>query len=665
MEGYQVNHVGNYNGMSVLHYFRNVTTCCGNPCHEFNPGIDYYISNSGSALNDGLTPATPKDPASISDFDLTRKANLCFAKGETFNPAITLSNIGIGVCAYGTGALPIFYGSLDISNLVWTNEGNGTYSTPMTEPNMIYINGLRAKRSETAWITITSYPATDKFGINNANVSAYQNIVGSKVIVLLRPWTTEYLYTVTDYTASVITLNQATNTQTSVVGETFKLLGKKDYPMVNNGWAWQDGVLYIKTTVSPSTMDIRMSVSNVGVTVSDGANNATIKDIDFRDYYYSAVKRFSADDIIVENCTIRNSSGYPVAMVGMANNMTVKLNTIYNCDGGIYDRSTLFSYVQYNEIYNIGMGATLGSIVDYDLVAAPNKAIFIRDNYSTPPNMVHAGGDISYNKVYNIASTGIQIQGNMNCHHNIVHDFMQLFSDGGGIYAYANAGYTTVGSRIYKNIVYNGGSDACSGIYADNRCIYFDIYDNVIYNIPSMAGININWDKQFTSCRNNILVDCLFCIRYTQGGVYTAWAINQGNVSTGNIFALRSASQYCHKAEVNDSTVNYNPFNNGGLSNNNYYISPYINRVGFHTDNNSMTLGSMRSRYTSDAQSTQRVNYKTYVDQVQAEIDVLLLTNETDTPIVQSVGSGYIDIDGNSITSVTVPAYGGFLALKS
>lgn len=154
-------------------------------------------------------------------------------------------------------------------------------------------------------------------------------------------------------------------------------------------------------------------------------------------------------------------------------------------------------------------------------------------------------------------------------------------------------------------------------------------------------------------------------MRYTTGGTWTAYAVNEGNISTGNIMACRSNIQFCHRAEVTDATVNYNPFNNGGSSNNNYYISPYIGRVAWHQDDISMTFSELKTRYSSDAASVTKNLYKTYVDQAQALIDVLLITNETDTAIVQSIGAGYTDVASNVITQVTVPAYGGFVALKS
>lgn len=634
----------------------------GNPPSDVGI-INYYISNNGNISNPGTSSSAPTTVAGISGLTLTTRSRLNFNRGETYEIALTINNNNIYIDAYGVGTDPIFIGSQDISGLTWTNEGDGTYSTPMvTEPNMIYIGGIRAKLAETPWITVTSYPATNQLGINNADVVAYGTITGSRLNLKSRPWTTEYMYRVNTYVSSVITINQATAIQTSIVGTTFKLLGKKAYMTSEFDWAWESNKLYIKSTINPISLDIRQSISNIGITISALKHHIDIKNISFRDYYYSAIKRDNADKVSITYCTVQNSSGYGIACVNSPMTGVIEHNTIFNCDGGIYDVATYNMNINYNIVYNIAVGGNVGTTVDYSLIQSPNKAIFCRDLSSQSLN--HINGEVSYNTVYNCASTGIQIQSRFNCHHNIVHDFMMQFSDGSGIYSVASSGFTTSNAEIHHNLIYNdGGITFCAGIYIDNRSISFNIHDNVIYNITD-AGINVNWDTQFTTMTNNIIVDCESCIRYRQGGTFTAYQYTEGNISTGNIFALRSASQYCHKAEVLDATVNYNPFTNGS-SNNNYYISPYITRIGNHTDDPSMTFLELQTRYTSDAASTVRVNYKTYVNQAQAEIDVKLLTNETATPVVVQLGTGYIDINGNVITQATVPAYGGYLALKS
>lgn len=621
----------------------------------------YYISNSGNINNDGLSEATPKTLAGFSSFDLTKRCTVFFKRGETYNTAFTISNKNVSFRAYGIGAKPIFIGSTDISGLTWTDEGDGTFSANLAEPDMIYINGACAKLGETPWITITSYPNTNQFGINNADVVAYGSINGARLAWKPRSWTTEYVYTVTNYASSIITLNTATTTQTSVGGTTLKLMGKKAFLGADGEWAFGGGKVYIKSTVSPSTMNIRAANNRIGIAIASGAHGFECREIEFQDYYYSDIQRSHADNVVVDSCRFKNSNGYAFSTIGNANFITFTNNVISGCNGGYYDIATRISTIKYNTIFDIGMMGNVGSMPDYNCVIAPNKGIFMRDLNST--GFLHYSSEISYNTVYNTAATGIHFQGNSHVHHNIVYNFMQLFTDGGGIYCYATAGYTNIGSEVNNNIVHNGGADFSAGIYVDNRSISFNVHDNVVYEIEG-AGLYANWDKQLTSFRNNIIVGCSNQMRYQQGGTYTSYQYNEGNVSTGNIMVCRSNTQFCHRAEVSDATVNYNPFN-GGSSNNNYYISPYIGRVGYHTDDNSMSFSELKIRYSSDANSVTRNNYKTYVDHAQSLIDVLLLTNETDTDVIQAIGSGYTDVDGNVITQATVPAYGGFVALKS
>lgn len=634
------------------------------------PPIDYYISAAGGG--DGLSSGSPTNIAGISSLNLQVRCNLNFNRGDIFAISLTIVNANITIQDYGTGAKPIFTGSTDISGLIWTNEGDGTYSTPMAQPNWIYINGLQAKCAETPWITITSYPAGhNQFGINNADVAGYGTITGSNVIFLAAPYATEYLYNITNYNSGtgIITINQVTVQTTNVVGQTIKLLLKKAYITATNDWAWEGGKLYIKTAVSPATMNIRQSTYNIGITIASGCKNITVKNIELTDYYYSGIYRNNANNLTLDSCDIHNSTGYAYAGIGNPLLLNVVRCNIYDSNGGIYDVATGTvniggtSISGQNIVYNIGMSGNFPFQIDHSLFCQQSgKGIYCINN--TALGYYNGGGLMAYNKVYNIASIGMQMLGNYKVHHNILYSFMMRFSDGGGIDAYAEPSHQNNSTEIYNNILYNTGNTnvRTRGIYLDTRNAYFNVHDNVIYDIAD-AGININWDSHFHNIHNNIIVNTLYGIRFSEDNHYTQYQYNQGHTLTTNIFGQQSPSQFCTFVDELDAETNFNPFLDNGNSNSNYYINPYTTTIATHTQQATMTLAQVRARYGLDSLSTARVNWKAYVNPTQASLDVKLYTNETGTDVIQAVGAGYIDVNGNTVTQVTVPAYGGIVVL--
>lgn len=75
-------------------------------------GTAYYVSNSGSDDNDGLTPLTPwKTLQKVSDTAFSCGDVVYLERGSLFRERLTLNGDGMAVSAYGTGDKPKIYGS--------------------------------------------------------------------------------------------------------------------------------------------------------------------------------------------------------------------------------------------------------------------------------------------------------------------------------------------------------------------------------------------------------------------------------------------------------------------------------------------------------------------------------------------------------------------------
>jgi hypothetical protein len=92
----------------------------------------YYISNSGSG--DGHSSGNAMSPAAAMAATIPTTGKVLLKAGETFNDfKLTLTNNGITVGSYGSGAQPILRGSVK-----W-----------------LYVNGVSAQLAESQWFPIT------------------------------------------------------------------------------------------------------------------------------------------------------------------------------------------------------------------------------------------------------------------------------------------------------------------------------------------------------------------------------------------------------------------------------------------------------------------------------------------------------------------------------
>jgi hypothetical protein len=90
-------------------------------------GFDYYVDSSrANDTGDGLTAATAKKTIAAAQALLSAGKRLGLAKGSSWREQLTISNTGVTVGAYGSGADPILDASNIVLNASFTKTGGLT-----------------------------------------------------------------------------------------------------------------------------------------------------------------------------------------------------------------------------------------------------------------------------------------------------------------------------------------------------------------------------------------------------------------------------------------------------------------------------------------------------------------------------------------------------------
>ncbi len=221
---------------------------------------------------------------------------------------------------------------------------------------------------------------------------------------------------------------------------------------------------------------------------ADGLDNES----DHKDGLKQAVRFNFGRNIEVKNCTFQGLGCAAIRYGDGTKNSKITNNVIHDvANGGIYlEHRGYWEYdndsadyprvisgneITDNEIYDIGTeyesacGIFCGYVVDTtiahnELSDLPYTGISIGWGWGNP------GTEAKYKTNFN--STNNKVYG------NLIHDVMQVMSDGGGIYNLS----TAPGMEIYNNVVYNVGAFDGAAYYLDDGSRYVTMYDNIGYN---------------------------------------------------------------------------------------------------------------------------------------------------------------------------------------
>jgi hypothetical protein len=653
----------------------------------------YYVSNSGSGINSGATPALAITPGKLMTLPLSSGQTVFFARGETFSD-FELPSVPAGVTfdAYGTGTDPVLRGGISLSGVTWTSEGSNVYSVLITAMKWLYINGVEAKLAETPWYTITSQPSANQLRATSLISAWGGTLVGAKVVVKEYYFTYSRVLTVTAYDNTTGEITLSGNVQTGLTGFAFKLFDQQQFLTANTFYYSSSATkLYYKTSGSaPTSTTWTYSNHDTGFTLIDNANNVTIQNLAIREYYVAAIRGRHVNNLKIQYNTITAIRQNAIFVWGNSKGLIVTRNNINNCgQNGLLIGGGPSATITYNTIRKIGTNATL-PFIQFLGAAALTKyeqglgsaICFTRD--TTANDRVANYHTMDYNTIDSVSYCGILFMGSYHSiRYNEISNHNMQFVDGGGIYCIrgANSGLGIYDppcdyNIIAKNIIHDGyGSQAQTpnafpqyvfGIYVDIKCSRFTIDANTIYN-NAYGGILFNYGCYSNSVTNNTLVDNGTGVLYYNNS--TGWATNTGNTLTGNTIVSRNTTQYCVTATDVNNTTSYNPFT-GGASNQNYYINPYstslfLFRPTLGTAGTPQTLAQWKSQMGKDVDSRVTTILLTYNGSINALLEVPLTVNRNMYSASGFVTSGFVNLDNVASLRETIPAFGGLVLVRS
>jgi parallel beta-helix repeat protein len=611
--------------------------------------VDYFIATSGSPSGDCLSVETACTVDKFVTVNVQNKAQLKFNKGESFyfGDYAFSHHLG-GVSSYGSGADPELTGSESIAGLVWTAEGSGVYSTPMSvAPKGIFLSNTSSKWAQTAWIQIASTPSSGVVKVLTASLSGYaSSLIGSKLRVVDQQYWMSYEYTVTNYngTNGDITLDRPI--PEAAAGKYISLYGQRQFISANNDWAWESDVLYYKSASSPTGLDLKACTKDYAFNVT--ARDITITGISFNQYGKSAI--LGADSrtsgLSISEVTVTNVKQRGILLIGTTGS-TVDDCVVTKCGADGIRVSGNNNTVTDNESSTIGMDLNFQLIDEIANVSrTAGTGIGVRGN----------GNTVTGNLVYNTAWCGIVVNGTSAFGNNHIYEFGKRFWDVAGAYTSGVTGGENYSPHIYSNIVHNGASSpenvVIMGVDSPPVAFYIDhitygaiVEDNIAWSVPGEA-YKINFTTSSTTFRRNRGARSLVPVRWVSTATLST--------STNNVLVATGSAGEC--VEVTGGT----PWT---TADNNRYINPYRTQIG-QAASTEETLAQWQTRYSKDASSSAMVNYITWSNATNAAEEVKIEYNFTGSAVDFALPAGYKQEDGTSGGTISIPAYQGRFYLK-
>lgn len=610
---------------------------------------DYYISATATGSDDGITTSTPWTLAQLNAATLSAGDKVLFKTGDTFYGTLTVTSSGssgnpITFGAYGSGNLPVISGWTTITS-GWTDEGSGIYSKVITsdsQTNMVTIDGVeygmgRYPNSGT-YLTFESHSGTTS--ITDNELTSSPNWTGAEVVIRANDftWTRG---TITNHSGSTITYTGGTWTPGDGNGYFFQ----NSLQTLDTFGDWYHdtsaGKFYMYFGASnPTDYTIKVATKDYLITTS-GQSYITVENLDIQGSISNAVyNSVSSTYFNIQNCNISFAGDWGIRINSQGG--LIDNNTIHDCNQGAYKGENSYGTVTNNTIYDTG--TIIGASTGYYIAM-----------------MIESGNDyiqVKYNSINNSGYNGIFIKSNyVEVQYNYINNTCLVNNDGGAIYTGGATGNTNM--LIDHNIVLNviGYTSAMAtpftlvhGVYLDEHADTITVTNNV-FGYCGHSGIGLHYATN-TNVDNNTFfnngTDGIFF--QNNSGSVVIW----NDTITNNIIVPSSGNYTMYLLDLAASS----PANI--TSDYNYFVA--------ETGSNS----TIKTLYNSTTTYRTLANWQTYsgIDTNSTEVlitlnDASLFYNATNGNVQQDL-SGYTwrDLDGNSVTSLTLSPYTSKILVK-
>lgn len=628
-------------------------------------GVDatYFISSSeGDDSNNGTSINTPW--ASIDKLNQTILSSgdkIAFKASDEFIGEIIINYNGtsgneIVFGAYGIGVKPKIYGSEIITG--WTQHSGNIYkATYNTDITQLFVDGKR--------MTVARYPNTGFFYIDTVNsstqftssdLSTSIDYTGASWTCRTRQWSLP-THTVTTSSSQTVTIDVAPYSGLGV-DEGFFMCNKLEFLDQPGEWYYDDATntvyLWTPNGDSPANYTVRGSTTSIGIS-ADSKAYVTFENLEVSQYQNRSISLTNSNHMTVDNCEMRYSEDYSLYLVAdsygtYTNNYMIGSNT-----RGIY-ANTDYSYVSDNTIQDIGVIANLG-INGSGTLGSSGSAITIKGD----------NNEIYYNHIENVAYAGVSFIGaNTMIKYNFIKDVCTVIDDGAAIYTYVGSNPDVVGSsgsEIYYNLIFGfHGTTAgypttvktAYGIYLDDGTRDVDVRYNTL---EGGTGGLFNHIGKLNYFEYNTVKDCIVGILcdYLSGGPYYSESIWNYNT----VYADDRDGLFIWWGDGPQKLIRAEP-NIFGNSDNNRFIHHYATDNQFVNGGTGLNFTEWKGLTGNEASST--------MDQSTlgtGEIGILFY-NESKSAVAQDL-SGYtwVDLDGNSVTSLTLQPYTSQILIRS
>ncbi len=497
---------------------------------------NYYLSNQGSDLASGQSPASPwRSIKKLNTVIVNRNAgdSIFFKRGDTFNGQIKMESSAargntIYFGDYGQGSKPIITGFNSITS--WRKAGVNLWEADCNSGatlNMVTINGAAAAMGrypdKANYLTVENNSGLTK--ITGSGLAASTNWEGAQLVIR----TTEYTWDrcrITGQNGATLTYVPSSGHE-GLKGYGFFIQDDKRTLSVQNEW-WYDALnhkLLLYSTSDPSKLQVKAATTDFAANFHY-QHNTSFYNIQFDGFDTTAIRSFGGEHLTIANCDF-NFIGADALVIDQGNRVLVRGNSINQIlNTGVRMVYSKFSSVTSNQISNCGLITGMG----------------LSNNQQMNGILAESLGDsviIDSNIIRKVGYCGITFSGRYTqVRNNVVDSFCLTVTDGGGIYTCCN---NLPGRVVSSNIITNGIGNHEATVYKTNGGavpIYMDdhttgvsilnntvmngnrygiflhnaheitITGNQIYNNKGAAAIGYAQDKLGPSdpLRNNVLV---------------------------------------------------------------------------------------------------------------------------------------------------------------
>jgi parallel beta-helix repeat protein len=471
---------------------------------------NYYVSNTGNDMNDGLTEATSwrtlnKVNAIMST--LTSGDIVAFKGGDEFYGTLKIYNKnGITFTSYGLGKAEIT-GGKKITG--WTNIGNNKWvASELIKIHQVFDNEKVLSQSRYPKIVSDYDPKSNYFQVTSnssntvfscAKLIGFPNIVGSYVQIQSADWKfTSVSVKAFNSGTGQITLTKAPSHPIDI-GDNFFVINHINLLDTEGEWYYDNGEnkLYLSSISAPTNV-IGNTLDGIGIDI-DKSDFLTIENLSIKYYTQKGINAKSSNNLTVNNCEFLYCYDYGIR-TKKSPNATLTNN---------YFKGGMMNAVTFNEwdgiTYPSNSVVSKNTIFEQGMVKQATAR-----NFDIPQTIgLHGSGDtMSYNDIQKIGYNGVRIYGaNATVENNFIKDFCLTSHDGGAIYTQASSfsGTKVDGGIIRNNIILSrdfGYKWRVYGIYNDDRSKNIQVLENTI--VDTNSGIFLHNTKNITVDGNNI-----------------------------------------------------------------------------------------------------------------------------------------------------------------